>query len=91
MALKISNKGSVTIPAELRKRYNLRAGSKVVIVDYGGVLTIVPAVDDPIKQGYGFLKGKSSITDDLRKDRELERQRDMRLAGTKIEWLKSRK
>ena len=53
----------------------------MVIVDYGGVLTIVPAVDDPIKKGYGFLKGKSSIIDDLRKDRELERQRDLRLAG----------
>ena len=46
MALKISNKGSVTIPTEIRKRYNLRAGSKVVIVDYGGILAIVPAVDN---------------------------------------------
>ena len=81
MALKISNKGSVTIPAEFRKRYNLRAGSKVVIVDYGGVLAIIPAVDDPIKKGYGFLKGKSSMADDLKRDRELEKQRDLRLAN----------
>ena len=81
MASTISNKGSVIIPAELRKRYNLRAWSKVVIVDYGGVLAIVPVVDDPIKKGNGFLKGKSSMADDLKRDRELEKQRDLRLAN----------
>jgi AbrB family looped-hinge helix DNA binding protein len=66
MASKISNKGSVTIPAKIRRRYNLRTGSKVVVVDYGGVLAIVPAVDDPIRKGYGFLKGKPSMADDLK-------------------------
>jgi AbrB family looped-hinge helix DNA binding protein len=81
MVLTISNKGWVVIPAELRKKYNLHAGSKVVIVDYGGVLSIIPAVKDPIKAGRGFLKGASSMADDLKKDRELEDQRDARLAG----------
>jgi AbrB family looped-hinge helix DNA binding protein len=81
MAATISKKGSVTIPAELRKRYNLQAGAKVVFVDYGGRLTIIPATDDPIKKGYGFLKGKSSMAIDLRKDREQEKQRDLRLAN----------
>jgi len=71
----------VVIPAEFRKKYNLRSGSKVVIVDYGGVLAIVPAVKDPIKAGRGFLKGASSMADDLKTDRELEKQRDARLAN----------
>jgi AbrB family looped-hinge helix DNA binding protein len=81
MVLTISNKGWVVIPAEYRKKYNLRAGTKVVIVDYGGVLAIVPAVKDPIKQGRGFLKGASSMAPDLIKDRELEKKRDGRLAN----------
>jgi AbrB family looped-hinge helix DNA binding protein len=81
MVLTISNKGWVVIPAELRKKYNLRAGSKVVMVDYGGVLAIVPAVKDPIKTGRGFLKGTTSMAADLKKDRELEKQRDSRLAN----------
>ena len=81
MVLTISNKGWVVIPAEYRKKYNLRAGTKVVIVDYGGVLAIVPAVKDPIKQGRGFLKGSSSMAQDLKKDRELEKKRDLRLAN----------
>jgi len=78
MVLTISNKGWVVIPAECRKKYNLRPGSKVVIVDYGGVLAIVPAVKDPIKKGYGFLKEGSSLYDSLKKDRELEKKREER-------------
>ncbi len=74
MALTISNKGWVVIPAEHRKKYNLRAGAKVVIVDYGGVLAIVPAVKDPIKQGRGFLKGIPALSATLKKDRELEKK-----------------
>ena len=81
MVLTISNKGWVVIPAEFRKKYNLRPGTKVVIVDYGGVLAIVPAVKDPIKQGRGFLKGTASLSKDLKKDRELEKKRDLRLAN----------
>ena len=81
MVLTISNKGWIVIPAEYRKKYNLHAGSQVVIVDYGGVLAIVPAVKDPIKQGRGFLKGSSSMAQDLKKDRELEKKRDLRLAN----------
>jgi AbrB family looped-hinge helix DNA binding protein len=81
MVSTISSKGWVVIPAEYRKKYNLRAGTKVVIVDYGGVLAIVPAVKEPIKQGRGFLKGNSSVLQDFKKDRELEMQRDMRLAN----------
>jgi len=62
MTLTISNKGWVVIPAELRKKYHLHPGAEVVIVDYGGVLAIVPAMRDPIKQGRGILKGGTSLT-----------------------------
>jgi len=81
MVLTISNKGWVVIPAEMRKKYHLEPGTEVVIVDYGGVLAIVPAVKDPIKQGKGFLKGTPSLSKDLKKDRALEKKRDQRLAS----------
>lgn len=81
MDLTISNKGWVVIPAEYRKKYNLRAGAKVVIVDYGGVLAIVPAVKDPIKKGYGFLKETPPLYDAVKKDREMEKKREERFAN----------
>jgi AbrB family looped-hinge helix DNA binding protein len=80
MALTISNKGWVVIPAELRKKYNLLPGTEVVIVDYGGVLAIIPALKDPIKQGRGMLKGLPSLTQDLLKEHAQERSREERRA-----------
>jgi AbrB family looped-hinge helix DNA binding protein len=76
MTLTISNKGWVVIPAELRKKYNLVPGTEVVIVDYGGVLAIIPAMQDPIKQGRGLLKDLPSLTKDLLKERQKERKRE---------------
>jgi len=76
MVLTISNKGWVVIPAELRKKYNLMPGTEVVIVDYGGVLSIIPAMVDPIKQGRGLLKDLPSLTNDLLKERTKERRRE---------------
>ena len=76
MSLTISNKGWVVIPAELRKKYNLLPGTAVVIVDYGGVLSIIPALKNPIKQGKGLLKELPSLTRDLLKERAKERVRE---------------
>jgi AbrB family looped-hinge helix DNA binding protein len=76
MALTISNKGWVVIPADLRKKYNLVPGTEVIIVDYGGVLSIVPALKQPVKQGRGLLKGLPSLTNDLLQERKTERSRE---------------
>jgi AbrB family looped-hinge helix DNA binding protein len=68
----ISEKGWVVIPAELRKKYGLTPGAKVMIVDYGGVLAIVPALDKPIEQATGMLKTDKKLTSYLLVDRRNE-------------------
>jgi AbrB family looped-hinge helix DNA binding protein len=78
MSLTVSNKGWVVIPAELRKKYNLTPGTEVIIVDYGGVLAIVPALKNPVRQGRGLLKGLPSLTQDLLQDRQNEKSREAR-------------
>jgi len=75
MVLTISNKGWVVIPAELRKKYSLEPGSEVNLVDYGGVLAIVPAMKKPIKEAAGMLKGGTSLTQALLAERQKERRR----------------
>lgn len=71
---KISAKGWVVIPAECRRKYDLRPGDEVTIVDYGGVLAIVPTARDPIRHGRGLLSGKPSLTQTLLKTRKEERR-----------------
>jgi AbrB family looped-hinge helix DNA binding protein len=78
MTLTISNKGWVVIPAELRKKYNLLPGTEVIIVDYGGVLSIIPALKKPIKQGRGILKDLPPLTKDILQERNQEKLREAR-------------
>ena len=72
----ISEKGWIVIPAELRKKYALRPGARVVLVDYGGVLAIVPALKQPVGEAAGMVKGGSSLLHALKKERARERQHD---------------
>ncbi len=62
----ISPKGRVVIPAALRKKYHLHPGQAVQVVDYGGVLALVPAADDPIRHSAGLLHAANdSLTEAL--------------------------
>jgi len=58
----ISNKGWIVIPADLRKKYKLVPGDVVKIIDYGGVLAIVPVKHDPVNAAAGMLKSGKSLT-----------------------------
>ena len=72
----VSGKGWVVIPAELRRKYDLQAGSRVMMVDYGGVLTLVPALAHPVDEAAGLLQGGRSLTGSLLADRARERKRE---------------
>jgi AbrB family looped-hinge helix DNA binding protein len=75
MSVTVSEKGWVVIPAELRKKYKLHPGTKVSVVDYGGVLALVPALAKPVQQAAGMLKGRTSLTRALLTEHKGERSR----------------
>lgn len=68
----VSEDGSIMIPSDLRQRYGLSAGAEVVIVDYGDVLTLIPAFADPVRQAAGMLAGGPSLTEALLRERAQE-------------------
>lgn len=74
--LTISQKGWVVIPAELRRKYDLRPGTAVQVVDYGGVLAIVPVLEDPVAEAAGMLRGASPLTERLVTDHRQEAARE---------------
>lgn len=74
----VSKKGWVVIPREIRQRYGIRPGDRVHIIDYGGVVAIVPASKDPIAEGFGMLKGGPSLTQALLEERRWELGREER-------------
>ncbi|HZV47016.1 MAG TPA: AbrB/MazE/SpoVT family DNA-binding domain-containing protein [Thermodesulfovibrionales bacterium] len=75
MIAKTTIKGQIVIPAALRKKYNIKKGSKVSIYEgEGNIIIIKPLPEDPIEASKGMLKGKTSILKALLKDREEEAQ-----------------
>ena len=78
MQAKVSSKGWIVIPSKLRSKYGIKPGMKVSIVDYGGVLSIVPVSEDVIHEARGSLKGEASLTDALLDERRKDRRREAR-------------
>jgi AbrB family looped-hinge helix DNA binding protein len=76
MTVTVSEKGWVVIPAELRKKHNLNPGTEVQVVDYGGVLALVPKLQDPVRQAAGMLKGRKSLRRVLLAEHRIERGKD---------------
>ena len=74
----ISEKGWVVIPQGIRKRYGLKKGDKVHIIDYGGRIAIIPVAKDPIAAARGMFKGGPSMTKGLLEDRRWELEREER-------------
>ena len=71
----LSEKGWVVIPRELRSRYGLKKGDRVRLVDYGGIISIIPASNNPIEHTCGMLKGKTSLVKELLKSRRQDARR----------------
>ena len=61
----VSQKGWVVIPAKLRRKYQITSGSRVLVVDYGGVLSLIPPLKQPVNEVMGIFKGGSSLTQAL--------------------------
>ena len=75
MHVRLSRKGWVVIPAALRQKYGLKPGSDVQVVDYGGVLALVPALKNPIIDGAGMLKIADSLTQAIVEEHRQDRER----------------
>ncbi len=76
--VKVSRKGWVVIPRDIRERHGIRPGDRVHIIDYAGRIAIVPALKNPIRQGRGLLTGRPSLTGALLEERPRELEREER-------------
>ncbi|MEW6771977.1 MAG: AbrB/MazE/SpoVT family DNA-binding domain-containing protein [Bacillota bacterium] len=68
----VSTKGQIIIPAEIRKRYNIKRGDRLALQEVDGRLVLVPLEEKPFVGLYGALKGKKSLTLALREEHAAE-------------------
>jgi AbrB family looped-hinge helix DNA binding protein len=53
--VKLSPKFQVVIPRDVREKLDLKPGQKIVVIEKGGVLHLIP--QKPINEMKGFVKG----------------------------------
>ena len=51
-------------------------GVRTQVVNYGGILALVPVADDPIEMGAGLLKGDDSLANAIVEEHQRERERE---------------
>ena len=87
---RINARGQIKIPAELRKRLGIRAGTVVNCIEENGRVVLIPMTARGIKEITGFLKpkpGEPSAFEELFKERARERQReDLKAAQYEAEF-----
>ncbi|MBN2097556.1 MAG: AbrB/MazE/SpoVT family DNA-binding domain-containing protein [Candidatus Omnitrophica bacterium] len=57
MTITISERGQMVIPAVIRKKYKIKAQTKVELLDTGKEIVIVPIPKASLRQSRGILKG----------------------------------
>jgi AbrB family looped-hinge helix DNA binding protein len=61
--LRVTSNGRITIPTKLRKKYNLKPGTRINFVEEKDGIKIIPLAKETIRTNAGFLKikGKSLL------------------------------
>lgn len=67
----ISTKGQLVIPVELRRKYDIKPGTRIRIIDEGDRIVLQPITPDYVRELRGSLKGGGAL-----KILEEERQKD---------------
>jgi len=67
---KISRKGGIVIPIDIRKKFGLKYGSMLRIKVKDDRIVLIPERIDPIEECYGKLRSRKSLIDLLLKERK---------------------
>lgn len=74
METSVTKKGQTNIPAAIRKRHHIKEGDRLVWLDDGEVIRVVPVPADPISALKGSGKG-ANLLDRLLQSRREDRER----------------
>jgi AbrB family looped-hinge helix DNA binding protein len=64
------SKGQIVIPAGLRRKYRIEPGTEMQIMEYGGIIYLIPPADDPVRAACGALPAKPSLAEGILRNRK---------------------
>lgn len=71
-------KGQIVIPADLRRKYGIKNGTKIIVTDAGDSIVLKPITEQYLRNLQGSLKGKGllkALMEERRKDKERENEK----------------
>ena len=68
--VKVLSKGQIVIPAGIRKKYEIKPGSKIHVFEYDNLIYLVPPSTDSLRAAMGCLPGRPSLADELLNERQ---------------------
>jgi len=68
--LKMSSKGQIVIPKEIREKLHIKTGQKFRVVELEGTIMIIPIPKDPIRAMRGMSKGAPESVKSIRELRK---------------------
>lgn len=75
----VTSKGQLVVPAEIRRRYGIKAGTRINFVEENGRIIFQPVTREYIRSFRGIFKlksGEKAATQEFREDRDRERKRE---------------
>ena len=61
METRITAKGQIVIPVALRQKYGIKNGTRIIVADNDGFITLKPITEQYLRNLQGSLKGKGGL------------------------------
>ncbi len=74
----VTSKGQVVIPSRIRRKYNIKKGTKLYIEEKGEYIILKPITEEYFERVAGVLPTKGKLSRALLKDRAKEKERENR-------------
>jgi AbrB family looped-hinge helix DNA binding protein len=72
----MTSKGQIVVPAKLRRRYDLKPGTKVYFIERDEEILFQPVTKGYLKNVHGMLTSETSMTKELLKERAKDKERE---------------
>ena len=77
----VTTKGQLVVPARLRRKYGIKAGTRVQFVERDSEIILQPLTRQYIRSVCGLLADAGPATPELLKERARDRQREEARSG----------
>jgi len=72
----VTTKGQIVIPSKMRKRYGIKKGSRLCVIEDEGKIILQPLTKDYFENMAGVLKTKGKLTRELLEEHKADKAKE---------------